>query len=234
MTIDDYRKITKGIDGGKDLDPDFITEIYETIAREPFTLDEDEDLKLKLLGQNANSRVKRQETYMQEAEMLAKRGKAHISKDGSSNQDQFILVTETEHIKTMFEDTWSANLAVFSVLLEESDDSKITQLCLEGFMHAIKISGFYRMATERDAFVSSLSKFTQISTLKEIKDKNIDCVEGLLQLAIYDGNYLGASWYYVLDCISKVDHMMVLGTGARKDSEFFKAEKGSKQSKMKV
>lgn len=43
----------------------------------------------------------------------------------------------------MFENTWSANLAVFSVLLEESDDGKITELCIEGFMHSIKISGFY-------------------------------------------------------------------------------------------
>jgi hypothetical protein len=60
--------------------------------------------------------------------MLAKRGKAHINSKGSKKEqsDQFILVTETEHIKTMFEDTWSANLAVFSVLLEESDDERIT------------------------------------------------------------------------------------------------------------
>ena len=60
----------------------------------------------------------------------------------------------------MFENTWSANLAVFSVLLEETDDMKIAELCIEGFMHAIKISGYYLMNTERDAFVSSLSKFT--------------------------------------------------------------------------
>jgi brefeldin A-inhibited guanine nucleotide-exchange protein len=82
------------------------------------------------------------------------------------------------------------------------------------------------MPTERDAFVSSLSKFTQISTLKEIKEKNLDCVAGLIQLAVYDGNFLGNSWYYVLDCISKVDYMHVLGSGGRKDSEFFKAQKG--------
>lgn len=114
----------------------------------------------------------------------------------------------------MFEDTWSANLAVFSVLLEESDDERINSLCLEGFLHAIKVCGFYNMPTERDAFVSSLSKFTQVSTLKEIKEKNLDCIQGLLQLATYDGNFLGNSWYFVLDCISKVEYMHVLGTGA--------------------
>ncbi len=55
----------------------------------------------------------------------------------------FELVNDTEPIKPMFENTWSANLAVFSVLLEETDDQKISELCIEGFMHAIKVTGFY-------------------------------------------------------------------------------------------
>jgi brefeldin A-inhibited guanine nucleotide-exchange protein len=128
MTLEDYTKMLRGIDGGKNLDPEFVASIYRTIEKEPFTLDEDEDLRLKVLGQNANSKLKKHETYIQEADMLAKRGKAHINSKGSKKEqsDQFILVTETEHIKTMFEDTWSANLAVFSVLLEESDDERIT------------------------------------------------------------------------------------------------------------
>jgi brefeldin A-inhibited guanine nucleotide-exchange protein len=109
--------------------------------------------------------------------MLAKRGKDQIKGNKKTHEmDLFVLVNDTEHIKTMFEDTWSANLAVFSVLLEESDEERITSLCLEGFLHAIKVCGYYRMNTERDAFVSSLSKFTQIGTLKEIKDKNLDCI----------------------------------------------------------
>jgi len=135
------------------------------------------------------------------------------------------LVNDTDPIRPMFEATWSANLAVFSVLLEESDDIKITDLCIEGFTHAIKIAGFYNMNTERDAFVSSLSKFTQVSAIKEIKEKNIECIRALLNLATYEGNYLSGSWYYVLDCISKIDYMHVLGTGAKKDSEFFNTNK---------
>ncbi len=42
-----------------------------------------------------------------------------------------------------------------------------------------------------------------------------------MNLATYEGNYLRSSWYYVLDCISKIDYMHVLGTGAIKDSDFF-------------
>jgi len=97
-------------------------------------------------------------------------------------------------------------------------------------MHAIKISGFYNMNTERDAFVSSLSKFTQTifsgaGAVREMKEKNLECIRALLNLATFEGNYLRSSWYYVLDCISKIDYMHVLGTGARKDADFFNANK---------
>ena len=50
MTLEDYTKMLRGIDGGKNLDPDFISSIYKKIESEPFTLDEDEDLRVKLLG----------------------------------------------------------------------------------------------------------------------------------------------------------------------------------------
>jgi len=220
MGLDDFQKITKGINNGKDLDPDFIVSIFENVEREPFTLAEDEEARLKQEAAMATSFKRKQDLFIKEGEGLVKAGVKMIKQRGTS---QFILVHDTDSIRAMFEYIWSANLAVFSVLLEESEDAKITQLCIEGFIHAIKVSGFYSLHTERDAFVSSLSKFTQVATIKEIKQKNIDCINALLNLATYEGNYLRNSWYYVLDCISKIDYMHVLGTGARKDSEFFNA-----------
>jgi Sec7-like guanine-nucleotide exchange factor len=38
MTMDDFLKITKGINGGKDLDRDFIINIYETVEKEPLRM----------------------------------------------------------------------------------------------------------------------------------------------------------------------------------------------------
>jgi brefeldin A-inhibited guanine nucleotide-exchange protein len=61
--------------------------------------------------------------------------------------------------------------------------------------------------------------------VREIKEKNLECIRALLNLATYEGNYLRSSWYYVLDCISKIDHMNVLGTGAKRDAEFFNQSK---------
>ena len=91
------------------------------------------------------------------------------------------------------------------------------------------------MDTERDAFVSSLQKFTQIiisgnGPLREIKEKNLECIRKLLELATYDGNFLRKSWYYVLDCVSKIDYMYVLGTGAMRDQDFFNSSIGKKQN----
>lgn len=45
----------KGINAGKDLNPDFLKNIYDTILKEPFTLNEDEDAKLKLKSAAASS-----------------------------------------------------------------------------------------------------------------------------------------------------------------------------------
>ena len=47
MTLEDYAKMIKGINNGKDLDSGIVKSIYDTIEKEPFTLVEDEDARLK-------------------------------------------------------------------------------------------------------------------------------------------------------------------------------------------
>ena len=51
---------------------------------------------------------------------------------GSS--DVFVQVNDTEAVRPLFEMCWSAMLAVFSVLLEESEDQKVYHQCIEGFI----------------------------------------------------------------------------------------------------
>lgn len=35
----------------------------------------------------------------------------------------------------------------------------------------------------------------------------------MLELATHQGNYLGDSWYYVLDCVSHLEEMINMGSG---------------------
>ena len=95
---------------------------------------------------------------------------------GKASSNVFISVEDIFAIKPLFENIWTVNLAVFSVILEETQDPIIAALCIEGFAHSIKICGYFKMETERNAFVSSLAKFAQIGSEKKLKQKNIQVI----------------------------------------------------------
>lgn len=86
---------------------------------------------------------------------------------------------------------------------------------------SIKICGYFDLKTERDAFVSSFAKFTLMTNEKRIKPKNIQCIQKLFEFAIHQGNYLGESWFFVLECVSRLEEMINLGSGQVRDREFF-------------
>ena len=78
MTLDDFLKMVKGLNAGKDLDRGFIVEIYENVEKEPFTLNEDEDARLKLEAVQATSFKRKQDLFIKEAQGYVKRGAAMI------------------------------------------------------------------------------------------------------------------------------------------------------------
>ena len=55
MSVDDFAKMVKGINSQKNLEPEFVQRIYETVEREPFTLNEDEDARIKQETASATS-----------------------------------------------------------------------------------------------------------------------------------------------------------------------------------
>jgi brefeldin A-inhibited guanine nucleotide-exchange protein len=69
-------------------------------------------------------------------------------------------VEDCQAIRPLFENTWHPILVTFVRIIEETTEDDIASLCIEGFAHSIKISGYFNMTTERSAFVSSLAKFT--------------------------------------------------------------------------
>ena len=93
----------------------------------------------------------------------------------------------------MIEVCWAPMLAAFSVPLDRSDDEVIIALCLEGFQYAIHVTAVMSMKTHRDAFVTSLAKFTSLHSPADIKRKNIDAIKVcfrmpcLLLLSCYQG-----------------------------------------------
>jgi brefeldin A-inhibited guanine nucleotide-exchange protein len=180
MTLEDFAKMLKGINSGGNLNEGFIRKIYEHVERDPFTLNEDDDARIKAEAAHANSLKRKQDLFQKEGQGLVQRGKQMISQKSNNN---FVTIEDCKAIKPLFENTWTPNLVTFSRILEETPDDEIAAICIEGFVHSIKICGYYNMVTERAAFVSSLAKFTQVSSERRIKSKHIMVIQKIIELA---------------------------------------------------
>lgn len=77
----------------------------------------------------------------------------------------------------MIEVCWAPMLAAFSVPLDQSDDETVLALCFEGFRNAVHVTAVMSMKTQRDAFVTSLAKFTSLHSAADMKQKNIDAIK---------------------------------------------------------
>jgi len=114
----------------------------------------------------------------------------------------------------MFEVAWMSFLAGLSGPLQETDDLEVVELCLDGFKNAIRIVCFFDLELARNAFVTTLAKFTFLNNLGEMKTKNMEAIKTLLDVAVTEGNSLKGSWQEVLTCVSQLEHMQLITSGA--------------------
>lgn len=74
-----------------------------------------------------------------------------------------------------------------------------------GMRICIHISCIFNMVLEREAFVPALANFTNLTKPLEIRQKHIDAIRCILDVALKEGNYLGESWKDVLTCVSQLE-----------------------------
>lgn len=141
---------------------------------------------------------------------------------GSKTGEQFFSASQFVHVKPMFEVAWIPFLAGLSGPLQGTDDLEIVELCLDGFKSAIRIVCFFDLELERNAFVTTLAKFTFLNNLGEMKTKNMEAIKALLDVAVTEGNNLKSSWREVLTCVSQLEHMQLISSGV----ELPEAKKG--------
>lgn len=132
---------------------------------------------------------------------------------GSRSSDQFYSASHFVHVRPMFEVAWIPLLAGISGPLQQTDDMGIVELCLDGFKNAIRIVCFFDLELERNAFVTTLAKFTFLNNLGEMKAKNMEAIKTLLDVAVNEGNNLKGSWHEVLSCVSQLEHMQLISSG---------------------
>ncbi|GAA6059055.1 hypothetical protein JCM10212_001280 [Sporobolomyces blumeae] len=228
MSKTEFIKNNRGIDDGKDLDEALLSGIYDEInANEIRMKDEVEAAGPQLAAgtgiANAIATVGRdlqREAYVWKSESMVNKTEALFRtlvrgqrRGAGRATEEYFSAFHFEHVKPMFEVAWMPILAGISGPLQDSDDIDLIRLSLEGFKQAIKIVCLFDLELERNAFVTTLAKFTFLNNFGEMKPKNVEAIKALLDVAMVDGNYLKGSWREVLTCVSQLERFQLIAQG---------------------
>ncbi|KAH9302370.1 hypothetical protein KI387_013953, partial [Taxus chinensis] len=244
MSKADFIRNNRGIDDGKDLAEVYLGSLYDRIVKSEIKMKAD-TLTLpskqpanenKILGLdsilNLVIRKRGEEKILQKNEELIRHMQEQFKAKTGKSESIYYAATDVEILRFMLEVCWAPMLAAFSVTLGQTDDEVLTFECLQGFRYAIQATAVMGMQTQRDAFVTSLAKFTSLHSAADIKQKNIGALKVIITIADEDGNYLQEAWEHILTCLSRFEQLHLLGEGAPPDATFFTVpQNGSEKSK---
>ncbi|KAJ1413649.1 Sec7, C-terminal [Sesbania bispinosa] len=211
MSADDFIRNNRGIDDGKDLPEEYLRSLFERISRSEIKMKENDIAPQQRQAVNPNRLLgldsilnivipKRGEDYMETSDDLIRHMQEQFKEKARKTESVYYAATDVVILRFMIEVCWAPMLAAFSVPLDQSDDEVVISLCLEGFRYAIHVTSVMSMKTHRDAFVTSLAKFTSLHSPADIKQKNVDAIKAIVAIADEDGNYLQEAWEHILTC----------------------------------
>ncbi|KAK5664637.1 guanine nucleotide exchange protein for ADP-robosylation factor [Batrachochytrium dendrobatidis] len=249
MTKADFLKNNRGIDEGKDLSINVLEQIFDEInANEIVMKDEVEKVagsgggddnqdtlnqpmrKLKIDQAGINLSLKTEAMFgiitrgsdkLDGSPVSPAHTNLSITNDSSSPTDSiFISATQFENVKPMFQLLWMSILMAISTPLQQSDNIDIIEVSLEGFKSATHLSCLFDLEFEKRAFLSSLTKFTVLGNISEIKSKHLEAAKLLFRIALADGNSMGEYWGNIVRCVSQLENLQLLGTQDSDDMTF--------------
>ncbi|PKA60061.1 Brefeldin A-inhibited guanine nucleotide-exchange protein 2 [Apostasia shenzhenica] len=240
MSPEDFISNNRGIDDGKDLPEEYLRSLYERISKNEIKMKEDELVPNQKQTSNSNKMlgldgilnivIRKRGAPLETSDDLIRHMQEQFKEKARKTESVYYAATDVIILRFMVEVCWAPMLAAFSVPLDQSDEEEIISLCLEGFRYAIHVTAVMLMKTQRDAFVTSLAKFTSLHSAADIKQKNIDAIKAIFLVADEDGNYLQEAWEHILTCVSRFEHLHLLGEGAPPDATFF----GTPQTELDV
>ncbi|KAG8627086.1 hypothetical protein KVT40_004569 [Elsinoe batatas] len=240
MTPEDFIKNNRGINDNADLPEEYLKGIFEEIASNEIVLNTERETAANLgllpqpsagfaagLGQALATvgRDLQREAYNQASEEMANKTEAlfknllRAQKKGSSKShtSRFIPAQSFRHVGPMFEVVWMSYLTSLSGHVQETNNIEAIKLCMEGLKLAVRITCLFDLQDPRQAFISSLTRFTNLYNLSEMKAKNLEALKTLLDTAYIEGNLLRESWRDVLTAISQLDRFQLISGGVREN-----------------
>ena len=215
MTVEGFKGLLFSRESMKKLSDDYIAEVYDEISKNPLSLPEIERQK-ELMQTNKDAQLKFESIrLLNEVKEKLKHGKGK----------QYLVICEFEYVSPLMSSIWSALLAVFSVILEETDDENLYNLCLEGMTKTICLLSLLGLDFEKGAFIKGLCKVTNLFQSKEMKMKNVACIKKIIELGLKEGEpYYKSSWSSVFEVISKLDFFFTLNFLPKSEKENYYSE----------
>jgi len=214
-----------------------LSKIFDEIRDNELKMkDEEEKHEATTMAVELTKMKDKRAAFAMESKEILERTHA-LFKEGrrSTQKTVFYSASRVEHVKPMFELAWMGILATASAPLQDSEDGALIQLSLDAFLHAIHITSLFFMELPKNAFVSTLVKFTGLylvdaKTAHQLKPKNVATIRYkrariymslfflkkkyhksiLLDAAYGAANFLGSSWLDVIKVISQLERLQLL------------------------
>ncbi|KAG8364462.1 hypothetical protein BUALT_Bualt19G0131300 [Buddleja alternifolia] len=242
MTKADFIRNNRGIDDGKDLPEDYLGALYDQIVKNEIKMNAESSAPQSKQGNSLNKLLgldgilnlvwkQSEEKPLGANGYLIRHIQEQFIAKSSKSEVVYYAVADPAILRFMVEVCWGPMLAAFSVTLDQSDDKEATSQCLQGIRHAVHVTAMIGMQTQRDAFVTTVAKFTYLHCAADMKQKNVDAVKAIISIAIEDGNYLQEAWEHILTCLSRFEHLQLLGEGAPSDASFLSTSNPESEEK---
>ncbi|XP_011088730.1 brefeldin A-inhibited guanine nucleotide-exchange protein 1 isoform X1 [Sesamum indicum] len=229
MTKADFIQNNRGINDGKDLPEDYLGTLYDDIVNNEIKMSAESSALQSKQGNSLNALLgldgifnlvtkQTEEKPLGPNEYLIRHIQEQFKDKSLKPEDIYYALADPTILRFMVEVCWGPMLAAFSVTLGQTDDKEATTQCLQGFRYAVHVTASIGMQTQRDAFVTTVAKFTYLHCAADMKQKNVDAVKAIISIAIEDGNYLQEAWEHILTCLSRFEQLQLLGEGALSES----------------
>ncbi|XP_059472257.1 Golgi-specific brefeldin A-resistance guanine nucleotide exchange factor 1 isoform X2 [Neocloeon triangulifer] len=188
MTIDQFKRNLKGVNGNQDFDEEMLDDIYESIKKEEIVMPAEQTGLVR-------------ENYLWKV----------LLRRGASKEGVYVHAPNGLFDHDLFSLIWGPTVAALSFVFDKSNDATIYQKSISGFRKCAMISAHYGMSNDFDNLIISLCKFTTLLNSTETPDnltisfgsntKAMLAAKTVFNLAHRHGDILREGWKNVLDCL---------------------------------
>ncbi|KAM3606518.1 uncharacterized protein V6R79_017763 [Siganus canaliculatus] len=184
MTVEQFKKNLKGVNGNKDFDQDMLEDIYTAIKSEEIVMPDEQTGLVK-------------ENYVWSV----------LLHRGATSEGVFLHLPPSSYDHDLFTMTWGPTIAALSYVFDKSLDSVIIQKAITGFRKCAMIAAHYGFSDVFDNLIISLCKFTTLSsesvenlpTVFGSNTKAQTAAKTVFDLAHQHGNILREGWKNIVD-----------------------------------